>query len=312
MGGLTENQEAEGRDRERLTWPGVQAQLIAKLAEAAKSPITVLVLGGGQIDLSTERDMDNVGALLWIGYPSMHGGRAIADVLFGRFSPSGRTVTTSYPADYTKLSMEDMELRPNSQTANPGRTYKWYTGTPVFPFGYGLSYSTFSYEWLSTARSTENIQHWSERTVAWATENEVSDASSAPFVSYSCNVTNTGQATSDISVLLFVSSTAPDTPQQQLIGYTHIHQLQPAHSHTVYFDVALNSLLQVDDMGDRYMQPAEYTVFIGHAGHRELSHTFTMEGERTLIQQWPRRPTQQQQHSEKKQVAGENRHNERQ
>jgi beta-D-xylosidase 4 len=127
VGGLTENQESEGHDRDVLTWPGVQAQLISALAAASKKPLIVLAMGGGQIDLSAQRDASNVGALLWIGYPSMHGGRAIAEVLFGRYSPSGRLVTTSYPASYVSLSMEDMELRPNEATGNPGRTYKWST-----------------------------------------------------------------------------------------------------------------------------------------------------------------------------------------
>ena len=124
VGGLTENQESEGHDRDVLTWPGVQQQLIAQLAAAAQKPLIVLAMGGGQIDLSTEKGADNVGALMWVGYPSMHGGRAIAEALLGRYSPSGRLVTTSYPADYVQLSMEDMQLRPNASTGNPGRTYK--------------------------------------------------------------------------------------------------------------------------------------------------------------------------------------------
>ena len=311
MGGLTENEESEGHDREVLTWPGVQQQLIGKLGEAAKQPITVLVMGGGQIDLSAERDSERVGALVWIGYPSMHGGRAIADVLFGRFSPSGRLVTTSYPADYVQLSMEDMALRPNAQTGNPGRTYLWYTGTPVFPFGYGLSYSTFSYSWLDTAADVESISEWAQRTTDWATDNEVKDASSAPFVMYSCNVTNTGKVTSDVSVLLFLHSSADDTPKQQLIGYVHVHDMQPGQSQPVYFDVQLSSLLQPDDNGDRWLQPADYTVFVGHAGHRQLAHTFSMHGDRTMVQRWPRRQAHQlpqQQHKQHKHDDAQNRH----
>ena len=123
LGGLTEQQESEGHDRTVLTWPDVQAQLIAQLAAAAKKPLIVLAMGGGQIDLTTEKNNAQVGALMWIGYPSMHGGRAMVEALLGRYSPSGRLVTTSYPADYVKLSMEDMQLRPNASTGNPGRTY---------------------------------------------------------------------------------------------------------------------------------------------------------------------------------------------
>ena len=300
MGGLTESEESEGNDRVVLTWPGVQQQLITKLGAAAKAPITVLVMGGGQIDLSAERDSTAVGALVWIGYPSMHGGPAIADVLLGRFSPSGRLVTTSYPAAYVNLSMEDMQLRPNPQTGNPGRTHLWYTGTPVFPFGYGLSYTTFAYQWLDTADKVEFIDRWAQRTQAWASEKQLADQSNAPFVTYSANVTNTGTVTSDVSVLLFLSSTAPDTPQQQLIGYVHVRAMRPQQSKVVYFDVNINSILQADDNGDRWLQPADYQVFIGYAGHAELTHSFQLAGQRTLIQQWPRR--QAQKHEERHQT----------
>jgi beta-D-xylosidase 4 len=104
-------------------WPGVQQALIQQLAAASSNPIIVLVMGGGQIDLTMEKASKQVGALLWLGYPSMFVGRAVADVLFGRFSPTGRLVTTSYPAEYVRLSMADMSLRPNATTGTPGRTY---------------------------------------------------------------------------------------------------------------------------------------------------------------------------------------------
>ena len=292
VGGLTEQQESEGHDRTVLTWPGVQQQLITQLAAATKKPLIVLVMGGGQIDLSTEKAADNVGALMWIGYPSMHGGRAIATALLGRYSPSGRLVTTQYPASYVSLSMEDMELRPNAATRNPGRTYLWYTGTPVYPFGFGLSYTTFSYKFFDTARPVESTREWSRRTVEWAITNQVKDQSSAPFLTYSCNVTNTGAVQSDVSVLLFMNSTVPDTPRQTLVGYVHVHGLAAGATQTVYFDVDMSRVLYADAQGDRWLMPGDYRFFIGHAGHAEHEHTFIMEGEAALIQQWPRRDGQ--------------------
>jgi len=213
-------------------------------------------------------------------------------VVLGRFSPSGRLVTTSYPADYVKLSMEDMQLRPNPATGNPGRTYKWYTGMPVYPFGYGLSYTTFSYLFTATAKPIESTRAWSQYAHSWAESAEVKDHSSAPFLPYSANVTNTGNIPSDVSVLLFMNSTVPDTPKQTLIGYVHIRRLAPGATRTVYFDVDMNSMLYVDMEGDRWLMPGEYTFFIGHAGHMEHHHTFSMEGPAALIQQWPRRDGQ--------------------
>ena len=164
---------------------------------------------------------------------------------------------------------------------------------------------------MDTANKVESISNWAQRAKAWANKKEVADHSSAPFVMYSANVTNTGTATSDVSVLLFLSSSAPDTPKQELIGYVHVHALHPQQSKVVYFDVNINSILAVDDNGDRWLQPADYQVFIGYASHAELKHSFQLAGERTLIQQWPRR--QEQKHEEGKQVdASQHKHSRKQ
>ena len=159
----------------------------------------------------------------------------------------------------------------------------------MYPFGYGLSYTTFSYLFLTTAKPVESTRAWSQYAHSWAEAAEVKDHSSAPFMTYSANVTNTGTVRSDVSVLLFMNSSVPDTPKQTLIGYVHIHRLAPGATQTVYFDVDMSSMLYVDQEGDRWMMPGDYTFFIGHAGHVEHLHTFTMEGPASLVQQWPRR-----------------------
>ena len=292
IGGLTEQQEKEGGDRETLVWPGVQQQLIQQLGQASPTPLIVLVMGGGQMDLTSEKASTQVGALLWLGYPSMFAGRAIADVLFGRFSPTGRLVSTSYPADYIALPMTDMSLRPNATTGNPGRTYQWYTGQPVFPFGFGLSYSSFSYHFTDTPAAVQRTEEWAKRSHAWAVQRGMADHSGAPFVSYVANVTNTGGVVSDTSVLLFLNSTVPDTPLQRLIGYTHVYALAAGETRVVYFDVQLASLMAVDAEGDRWLRPGQYRVFIGHAGYAEEEAMFEMAGEAELIQRWPRRPSE--------------------
>ena len=167
-----------------------------------------------------------------------------------------------------------------------------YTGTPVYPFGFGLSYSTFSYRFMTTARPVESTSEWAAAAHRWAEDAEVKDHSSAPFLPYSANVTNTGSVASDISVLLFMNSSVPDTPQQTLIGYVHVHRLAPGSTRTVYFDVDMSSMLYVDAEGDRWLMPGQYRFFIGHAGHAEHEHVFTMEGPASLVQQWPRRDAQ--------------------
>jgi hypothetical protein len=109
----------------------------------------------------------------------------------------------------------------------------------VFPFGYGLSYSTFSYDFLELGDSLQQTAVWASMSKAWAISHDMADHSSAPFISYTANVTNTGPVLSDTSVLLFVNSTVPDSPMQRLIGYTHLRALRPGESRTVEFRCVL-------------------------------------------------------------------------
>jgi len=192
--------------------------------------------------------------------------------------------------------MYDMNLRPSQVSGNPGRTYKWYTGTPIYPFGYGLSYSTFMYKFLSNSLTEEKFtaQQHVVRATAWLAQQDAADttldAGKAPFITYAVNVTNTGNRVASTSILLFVNSSSPDTPMQSLIGYVHVRDLQPMETRTQYFDVTMRQIAYVDNMGDRWMVPADYRVFIGHAGHAEEERTFSMPGQATLLQRFPRQP----------------------
>ena len=85
--GLDQTQEREGHDRVILSFPGVQLQLIEKVAAAAKSPITVVLMCGGPVDVSALVSNPKVGAMLWVGYPGQSGGQAMADVIFGTVNP---------------------------------------------------------------------------------------------------------------------------------------------------------------------------------------------------------------------------------
>ena len=87
-------------------------------------------------------------AIVWAGYPGQSGGTALFDILTGKAAPAGRLPITQYPAAYVdQVPMTDMKLRQSA--TNPGRTCEWYTGSPVFEFGFGLHYTTFSFAWTS-------------------------------------------------------------------------------------------------------------------------------------------------------------------
>lgn len=144
--GLDQTQESEGHDRTSLDLPGYQNTLVQLVAQAAKNPIIVVVMTGGAVDLTTVRSTANIGAILWCGYPGQAGGQAMADVIFGAYNPGGRLPYTIFPANFINIApMFNRYMRPNATSGYPGRTYRFYVGEVVYPYGTGLSYTTFSY-----------------------------------------------------------------------------------------------------------------------------------------------------------------------
>lgn len=148
--GLDQSMEGEARDRFSIGLPGVQSKLLQAVAAAAQHPITLVLISGGPVDILAAKENPKVGAILIAGYPGQAGGQAIADTLFGLNNPSGRLTQTWYPTNFTAMcKMSDMNMRPNTTTGCPGRTYRFYQGPVVFRFGDGLSFTEFTYELLS-------------------------------------------------------------------------------------------------------------------------------------------------------------------
>ncbi|XWS39313.1 hypothetical protein CRYUN_Cryun18bG0040800 [Craigia yunnanensis] len=138
--GLDLSEEAEWFDRKDLLLPGYQTQLINEVAEASKGPVILIVMTAGVVDISLAKINFKIKSILWVGYPGEQGGRAIAEVTFGKYNPGGRLPLTWYEADYVdKLPITSMSLRPVGNY--PGRTYKFFNGSTVYSFGYGLSYT---------------------------------------------------------------------------------------------------------------------------------------------------------------------------
>ncbi|KAG8503898.1 hypothetical protein CXB51_001855 [Gossypium anomalum] len=157
--GLDQTQEREALDRVDLLLPGRQQELITSVAKYAKKPVALVLLSGGPIDVSFAKDDPRIGAILWAGYPGQGGGIALAEIIFGDHNPGGRLPVTWYPQDYTKVPMTDMRMRPDSFSDYPGRTYRFYEGDKVFEFGYGLSYSKYSYKFTHVSRKNLYLNH---------------------------------------------------------------------------------------------------------------------------------------------------------
>ncbi|KAK7817972.1 putative beta-D-xylosidase [Quercus suber] len=115
-------------------------------------------MSAGGVDISFAKNNPKIHAILWSGYPGEEGGQAIADIIFGKYNPGGRLPVTWYQADYVdKLPLTSMQLRPDDSNGYPGRTYKFFDGPTVFPFGYGLSYTKFNYT-LKAATNRQPIK----------------------------------------------------------------------------------------------------------------------------------------------------------
>ncbi|KAL4565254.1 hypothetical protein LXL04_029340 [Taraxacum kok-saghyz] len=136
--------EAETVDRVDITLPGQQNLLISEVASASKGPVILVIMSGGGMDIRSEKENPKITSILWVGFPGEAGGAALADIVFGRFNPSGRLPMTWYPQSFVeKVAMTNMNMRPNLKTGHPGYSYRFYNGETVYPFGYGLSYSSY-------------------------------------------------------------------------------------------------------------------------------------------------------------------------
>ena len=250
--GIHQKQEREGLDRTTLDLPGSQNDLITAVHGAGKPTIVVLINGG---PLAIEWIQQNVPAIVEAFYPGEMGGDAVADMLMGKISPGGRLPVTFYPSDFVnKRSMFDMSLSDNG-----GITYRYYTGKPLWEFGDGLSYTTFSYNWSSFQNDV----------VSSYTTDEAVDSS----LNYTVVVKNTGSMTGDDVVLAYLMSPPyPGGPLKELYGFQRVH-LAPGESTTVHLTVPPQVLASVDVEGVQAVKAGRYRVRIG-----QLEKEFTLVG----------------------------------
>jgi len=200
----------EGRDRESINLP--QEELIQKVYAANPKTIVVLV---SSFPYAIEWTQRNVPAILHIAHASQEEGNAIADVLFGDYTPGGR-LNQTWPSSLAQLApMDDYDIRHS-------RTYMYFKGEPLYPFGYGLSYTTFQYSKLKLSSAP---LHMSGATTV------------------SVNVKNTGTRAGDEVVQLYVRHLPlqKDRPLQELKGFRRI-TLARGEQRTVSFPVKAESL----------------------------------------------------------------------
>ncbi len=226
--------EGEFQDRAYLSLPGKQEELIQKIAETGK-PVIVLLVGGSAITM--QKWIDKVPAILDVWYPGDAGGNAIADVLFGDYNPAGRLPIT-FPIHESQLP-----LYYNHKPTGRGDDYNNLTGKPLFPFGYGLSYTNFEYSNLVFEKQQIN-----------------SDESTTIHFT----VTNTGNFDGDEVVQLYIRDLFASIarPVLELKGFDRIH-LEKGESKEVRFEITPELLSMLNEQMERVVEPGEFRIMIG-------------------------------------------------
>jgi len=223
---------AKSGDRERLSLPAPQVDYIKKLVVRG-ARIVLVIFSGSPVVLGELEDM--VEAIIQVWYPGEEGGTALADVLFGNATPSGKLPIT-FPASLSQLpAFNDYSMN--------NRTYRYSKETPAFPFGFGLSYTKFTYNQL--------ILH--ETNVKMGQPLELK-----------FNITNAGDVEAEEVAQIYLTDVKASTivPQYKLIGFKRIH-LQPGETRTVPFTVTPEMMMFINDNGDPILEPGDFVVHVG-------------------------------------------------
>lgn len=236
---LVEGEEMEvklagfrGGDRTDISLPKVQEDLL-KDVQALGKPVVVVLLNGSALAVNWAND--HVPAILEAWYPGEEGGTAIADVLFGDYNPGGRLPVTFYRSVDQLPPFEDYSMR--------GRTYRYFQGEPLYPFGFGLSYTKFEYSNLSIGAKT---------------------VKAGESVKVSVDVQNTGDRAGDEVVQLYVTDTAASVPVaiRSLSGSERVF-LKPGEKRKVSFAINSTQMSIIDEKGRRVVEPGEFLISVG-------------------------------------------------
>jgi hypothetical protein len=263
-GGVKPADEGEGFDRTSLLLPDKQDDFVAAVATAAGKkgiPVTVVVMGGGALDISAIKANSDVQGIMWCGYPGQSGGAAIADAIFGVTNPSAKLTLTWYPEELTKqVNITNMHMRPNHTSGNPGRTYRFYTGVPVFKFGEGLSYTTFEH---TVSKAPQSVR--SER---FGPEIDLSSLSKIVAATVSVKTVNTGDRDGAEVVQLYVAPPGAGVggrPLRTLVAFGKVW-LGAGATATTVLEVAAQHLTVTNSRGAREIVKGEWKIWVGADG----------------------------------------------
>jgi len=228
----------DGGDKTDIELPEIQKELL-KALHATGKPVVLVLLNGSALAVNWENE--NLPAIVEAWYPGELGGTAIADVLFGDYNPSGRLPVTFYKSV--------KELSPFVNYSMKGRTYRYFEGEPLYPFGYGLSFTDFEYKNLKLSEEIINT---------------------SGSVAVSVKVTNVGKYQGDEVVQLYIKDVESSVkrPLKSLRGIKRI-SLKPKKSTTVSFEVTPDDLSFFDTVKrKKVVEPGVFEIGIGRASDK--------------------------------------------
>ncbi|MBY9012765.1 MAG: glycoside hydrolase family 3 C-terminal domain-containing protein [Candidatus Lokiarchaeota archaeon] len=221
-----------GGDRLEIGLPGSQEGLL-KAIYGIRKPIVLVLTGGSAISFNFAKE--NIPSILFSWYPGEEGGKAIAEVIFGTYNPAGRLPVTFYKSVDQLPDVRDYSM--------VGRTYRYFEGEPLYPFGYGLSYTVFKYSSLKISsrevKCGENVR-------------------------VSVDVENIGRMEGEEVVQLYISQSSQSfrVPIRELKGFRRIY-LNRNEKKTVSFEINQNDYSIVNMDGERIIQPGEIMISVG-------------------------------------------------
>ncbi|MFO7612550.1 MAG: glycoside hydrolase family 3 C-terminal domain-containing protein [Clostridia bacterium] len=224
--------EFGGGDRESLSLPGFQDRLIDALYETGR-PLVMVNLSGSAVDL---RNADKkCGAVVQAWYPGALGGRAVAQMLFGHFSPSGKLPVTFYESDEQLPPFEDYEMK--------DRTYRYPGASPLYPFGYGLGYSDFSINLFEAGKTTINAGESLEVVL---------------------EIENTGSFDARDIIQMYMKTPARSVsmPIHELKYFKPIY-LKKGEKSKAALKISPAQMSQIDENGRRIVSPGKYIAYFG-------------------------------------------------
>ncbi|MFQ6628627.1 hypothetical protein Gotur_006609 [Gossypium turneri] len=264
--GLDQTQESEDHDRVDLRLPPKQQNLISRIARVAKNPVILVLLSGGPVDISFAKNDQHIGSILWAGYPGEAGGRALAEIIFGDHNPGGRLPVTWYPQSYVNVPMTDMRMRPEPSSSYPGRTYRFYQGPKVFEFGYGLSYSNYTYEILPVTQKRVHIMVESSNPHRYLPVSEMGDEVCEKMkYTVKVRVKNHGAMAGKHPMLLFVRQPkmVNGNPVRQLVAFQSVN-LNAGERADVEFELRpCEHLSSAKKDGSMVIEEGSYLLSIG-------------------------------------------------